>query len=1072
MNLYLKKGLVAAAVTSCLLVLTACNNTESTLANQQIIEWQEPTIYQVNRLPARASFFAYENAKLAKQQKPSNSQHYLSLNGQWQYNWVERPDQAPTDFFKEEFDATGWSEIKVPGNVELQGHGKPHYLNIEYVFPANQPHIPADYNPVSSYLKSFDLPENWQGQNVTLHVGAANSAMYVWLNGKKVGYSEDAKLPAEFDLTPYLKQGKNQLALQIYRWSDASYLEDQDGWSLSGIERDVYLYATPTSKIADLTIGSTLDGSYNKGELNLEFDLAQPKGLSQIAVELSYQGKTIYSANQDVKQNSKINFTHTVNNVASWSAETPHLYDLLITSKDTNGKVLQVIHQNVGFRRLEMVNGLFKVNGKVVTIRGVNRVEHHMHGGRTLTKALMLEDVLLMKKNNINAVRTAHFPNDSYLYELADKYGLYVMGEANIEAHKYMQLGNQPERKQQIDDATPKQQQAKGKFDRAANQRKYHLGFKPEWYDAHMARVTRMVERDKNHPSIIFWSLGNESGLGPVFDDAANWIKQNDPTRPVTYGGWGTKDGHTTLSYSDIYTPMYDFIWELNDYVANKPEQPLIMAEYAHAMGNSVGNLDKYWDTIYAHEQLQGGFIWDWVDQTIAKTNEKGQQYWAFGGDFGDGKSNTNFLANGLVQADRTPNPHLHEVKKIYQPIRFGALNFADKTLELSNKYNFKNSEGLTFSWHLFEDGKPTKSGQLGDINLAASEDKQVKLALPEFKFDQGKEYHLNIEAEAKSSSNGIEQGHLVAWQQYPLTPPALSQPSATGSAIEVANNKDEIVLSGQRFSLAFNKTTGLLANFDFAGNKLLSQGISANFWRVQTDNDRGYGWRYDTKDWLAASLEQELLKINFKRQQDNQVTVTSVHQLAGEIGQFTTVYTVYGSGEVKVDGKLDVSKANLHFMPRIGLHFEMPAGFAALSWFGRGPHENYVDRKQSAAVGLYSASVTSQVHDYTRPQETGGKSDTRWLSLSNPYGAGLKLHSDQLFHFSALPYQKFDRYDIKRLPLHTADVPVKEVTSVQLDYKHMGVGGDNSWGAKPHKEYQIPAQDYEFTFFISPFAK
>lgn len=1060
-----------------MLAATVAANTTGCVSDNKVeassplsLEWQEPSVYEVNRLPARATFFAYESVEAAELGDKSKSENFMSLNGLWNFNWVEKPALVPKGFEAQDFDSSKWQQIKVPGNVELQGYGKPHYMNIEYVFPANQPHIPADYNPVSSYLKSFELPATWQGQKVTLHVGAANSAMYVWLNGNKVGYSEDAKLPGEFDLTPYLQSGTNKLALQVYRWSDASYLEDQDGWSLSGLERDVYLYATPASRIQDITVTSTLDDNYRDGQFALAVDLAQAKDIDSLDVTLSLKGTAIYSGQQKVNAKGLVEFSGVIKDVEKWSAETPNLYQMRLVTRNKQGEVLQALVQDVGFRRLEMIDGVFKVNGQIVTIRGVNRVEHHMHGGRTVTKASMEKDVLLMKQNNINAVRTAHFPNDPYLYELANKHGLYVMGEANIETHKYMQMGNRPERKQQIDDADPDAQKAKGEFDRAANQRKYHLGFKPEWYGAHMARVTRMVERDKNHPSVIFWSLGNESGLGPVFEDAAQWIKDNDPSRPVTYGGWGTKDGHSTLDYSEIYTPMYDYIWELNDYIASKPSRPLIMAEYAHAMGNSVGNLDKYWQTIYAHEQLQGGFIWDWVDQTILKTNEQGRQYWAFGGDFDEGKSNTNFLANGLIQPDRTANPHLHEVKKVYQPIRFDDFDYQTKRVSLINKYNFTDTQHLRFEWSLSNNGKVVEKGKLPNWVVGANSSKKVSLEIPDFKLSKNKEYHFKITAKAKSASSSIAQNHIVAWEQFALTPAVFDKPSASNEVVMIDKKPDSLKVSGEKFTLKFDSKTGVIEQYLFKGQDLIAKGMTPNFWRVQTDNDRGFGWSYDTKVWLRASLTQTLTSFQVKRQQPNLVVVTASHELANNIGQFISEYNIHGSGQVVINSSLKITEKNLPFMPRVGLHFEMPTGFESMQWFGRGPHENYADRKTSAAVGLYQANVVEQIHDYTRPQETGGKSDTRWLKLVNPAGVGLKVQSDSMFHFSALPYEKFDRYDLKTLPTHTVDVPFKGVTSVQLDYKHMGVGGDNSWGAKPHKEFQIPAQNYQFQFMLTPF--
>ncbi|MGB2264216.1 MAG: glycoside hydrolase family 2 TIM barrel-domain containing protein, partial [Glaciecola sp.] len=839
--------------------LSGCLNTESINASvqQQALEWQDPSVYEVNRAPARSNFFAYESLALAKQNDKKASQNFLSLNGAWKFDWVDRPSRVKSEFYELDYDTSTWAEITVPGNVELQGYGKPHYLNIDYVFPANQPHIPADYNPVSSYKRVFNLPDNWHDHHVVLHVGAANSALYVWVNGERVGYSEDAKLAAEFDVTDYLVAGENTIAMQVYRWSDASYLEDQDGWSLSGIERDVYLFATPRNHIQDFHVNANLDDNYQHGVFDVEVSLEQPQGISNIQFTLNNaSGETVIFQKVSVDGKSMVELHAEIANVAQWSAETPNLYQFLIETFDADNQPLEALQQMVGFRRLEMQNGLFKVNGQVVTIRGVNRVEHHATGGRTLTREVMERDVQLMKANHINAVRTAHFPNDPYLYELADRYGLYVMGEANIEAHKYMQLGNVPERKQQIDDSDPKVKKNAKAFDRKANQRKYHLGFKPEWHGAHMARVTRMVERDKNHPSVIFWSLGNESGLGPVFEDAAAWIKQNDPTRPVTYGGWGTKDGHSLLSYSEIYTPMYDYLWELKDYIKRNPDRPLIMAEYAHAMGNSVGNLDKYWKIIYQHPQLQGGFIWDWVDQALLKTNEKGQNYWAFGGDFNDGKSNTNFLANGLVQADRTPNPHLNEVKRIYQPIEFGELDLAKGHVKITNRYNFLSTNGIEFNWSVTANGKPIKNGTAGTLDLAASNSDWLSLNTGKLEFDPSMEYHLKIEAAQVSASGKHTQ---IAWHQYPLTEPVKLTANIQPGTVNIHQEDDVVTIKVNESSVIFNQTTGLIEGYEYKNQALMTEGLSANFWRIQTDNDRGFGWSYDTTVWNKASLNQRL---------------------------------------------------------------------------------------------------------------------------------------------------------------------------------------------------------------------
>lgn len=1053
--------------------LSACQQLHTDVENAaQPPIWQNPEVFAVNKEPGRAHFFAYESLALAAAKDLSASSQFLSLNGQWQFNWVNKPADRPLDFYKTDFDTSGWGNIQVPGNVERQGHGIPHYMNIDYVFPANQPFIPDDYNPVSSYVKQIELPENWQGQQVFIHLGAANSALFVWVNGEKVGYSQGSKLPAEFDITKYVHAGQNKIALQVFRWSDGSYLEDQDGWSLSGLERDVYLYATPKTRIEDYTVSSSLDDSYQTGKFSLDVDLKHHDNSHQAATIKTalFDGKTnIYQKTKSISADqSSVDFSADIANVKSWNAEQPNLYRLQIELLDQNGKTLQAIEQNIGFRRLEMKDGLFLVNGEAVTIRGVNRVEHHPEGGRTLTRESMLKDVQLMKANNINALRTAHFPNDPYIYELADQYGLYVMGEANIESHKYMQIGNQPDRRQQIDDAEVKKKPKN--FNRAENQKKHHLAFKPEWQAAHIDRVQRMVERDKNFPSVIFWSLGNEAGLGTAFEKSAEWIKHNDVEhRPVTYGGWGTVNGHSIVEYSDIYTPMYDFVHELKDYAKEKRDRPMIMAEYAHAMGNSVGNLDKYWNVMYAHEQLQGGFIWDWVDQTFAEVNKDGKTYWAYGGDFGEAKSNKNFLANGLIQPDRTPNPHLYEVKKIYQPVYFSDFNAKTGEFTVTNHYNFKDLSDLDFSWFVTKNGVEVAKGTLPQLKIAAGNSKQVKLDLSKLKLAANAEYHLTVKAVINDQPL-LPAHHTLAWQQFALTKPVLQASKANSTKpLKLAETEAQLTLSGQNFAVQFDKKLGLMTSYKVAGTELMQSAITGNFWRVVTDNDKGWGLHKKTK-WLNASTQQRLLSFSATRLSAGKVQVVTEQQLAQSVATLKITYVINGRGMVNVSSQLQPIAKKLPPIPRVGLHFEMPGQFNQINWFGRGPHENYADRKQSAAVGLYQGLVSEQIHDYARPQESGTKSDTRWFTVTNAQGLGLKFTSNKLFAFSALPLEKFDLYDFKTQPKHSAEVEFKDATTVRLDYKQMGVGGDNSWGARPHKEFMIPSnKKYEFQFTLAP---
>jgi beta-galactosidase len=1094
-SLLLKKGLIT---TGLLAGLFACSDEqvkqEADLSvNASKVEWENPEIFAINKKAARASFFAYESAALAVDNVPAKSDRFLSLNGKWKFNWVDKPDSRQKDFYKTDFDVSQWHNIKVPGNVERQGYGTPHYMNIEYVFPADQPNIPHSYNPVSSYVKYVELPNNWQGQQVSIHFGAVNSAMYLWVNGEKVGYSQGSKLPAEFNITDHLLAGENKIAVEVYRWSDGSYLEDQDGWSLSGIERDVYLYATPNNHIEDFSVSSTLVNNFQVGQLDINVDLAiEPNQDMALAVKLFDDKEEIYSTQKSYqlspktdKKSKTIGFSTRLENVAAWSAETPKLYQLELSLLNKAGEVTQVIRQNVGFRTLTMSKGLFLVNGKAVTIRGVNRVEHHAIGGRTLTKASMKKDIELMKKLNINAVRTAHFPNDPYWYDLADQYGLYVMDEANIESHKYMQIGNQPDQRQQIDDKaiTEKTAEKKKSFNREESQKKHHLAYKAEWQAAHLARVSRMVERDKNHPSIILWSLGNEAGLGTAFDKSAQWIKENDSSRPVTYGGWGTRNGHSIVDYSEIYTPMYDSVEELKDYVSKNPDRPLIMAEYAHAMGNSVGNLDKYWQVIYQHEQLQGGFIWDWVDQTFLETNDKGDNFWGYGGDYNDGKNNKNFLANGLIQPDRTLNPHAYEVSKIYQPVEFISFEQssfkASHKVQLINRYDFVDLSHLDFSWRLEENGHTIAEGKLNTPKLMAGQQGVVELPLNNIKQKLGAEYFVTITATEKLCNNSLlPKGQVIAWHQFLLTNNVVKTDTDKDDKaqffadISFDETAQALNVSGENLAISFDKNSGLLSQYQINNVELIEQGLSGNFWRAVTDNDKGWGVQNKLKAWQEASTNQALESIAIEQVNSSSIAITTVHILADDMATLTTQYLVLASGQIDIKTKLTPLKYNLPNMPRVGMHMQVAKPFQQLEWFGRGPLSSYSDRKNSMAVGLYQSTVAEQLHDYARPQESGNKMDVRWFTLTDKQGNGLKISSATPLNVTAVPLNKFDLFDVKKAPRHSADVVLSDSTTVRIDMLQMGVGGDNSWGAMPHDEFFIPAKKYQFNFTLMPLTK
>jgi beta-galactosidase len=1021
-------------------------------------EWENPQVNEIDRLPMRTSFFAYETAEAAARDDRAASSRFLSLNGEWSFKWAKNPGERPAGFQNPGFDIAGWDKIAVPGNWELQGFDIPHYVNIEYVFPANQPFLPDDYNPIGSYRRDFTVPESWNSQEVILHLGAVNSAYYVWVNGKRAGYSEDAKLPAEFDITALLQPGRNTIAIEVYRFSDGSYLEDQDMWSLSGIERDVFLFARAPEHIADLRIDAGLGADNATGTLAVAVDLSKPaQAAGMVAVRLLDGEREILAAPPQKVRGPRFDLSASLPGIAPWSAETPRLYTLETRLTDAKGKVIEVIRRQIGFRNVAVAGGLLTVNGKPVIIRGVNRHEHDPVTGRAVSRERMEQDVRLMKQLNVNSLRTAHYPNSPYIYELADRYGLYVMDEANIESHEYMQMGDQ---------AKPPQKRAD-----------FQLGFKPEWELAHLQRIERMVERDRNHPSIIMWSLGNEAGIGPTFEKAAARVKQMDPTRPVTYGGYGTVESHTPLDYSEVYTPMYDSIAEMVDYAKSDHKQPMVQAEYAHAMGNSLGNFQEYWDAIYSHPtRLQGGYVWDWVDQTIYKTDAKGRRFFAYGGDFGESPrpDSDNFLANGIVQSDRTLNPHAWELKKAYQPIAFKQAGAG--AIEVINRHDFLGLGGYDFRWRLEADGAQIASGDLAVPDVAARSSAVLTLPAEASAGVDGREYFLSIEARAKSGAIPlVETGSLVAWEQIALTDkPTLRVATWSGKAPKINAKDGRVNVVTRNGTLSFDSTTGMLAQWTVGGRDLLIAGLKPNLWRAPTDNDAGANWLLRTsKVWKAATGERKLAGFTYTRDGDAAL-VTASFVMGADTARFTTTYRIDGSGSVEVEGQLQPLQDKLPIIPRIGMNLQLAGAFDQLEWFGRGPHENYTDRKSSAAVGRYRSTVAEQYHDYSRPQETGGKADVRWFALRDAAGNGLAFGGEELLGFSALPVLQSDLdhdRSAKAPNRHGGLVEFRDLVSVNIDHRQMGLGGINSWGALPLEKYRLKAGAYGWRFRIMPIA-
>jgi beta-galactosidase len=1019
--------------------------------------WEDPQVNAINRLPMRASFFAFEDAAKALVGDPAASARFQSLNGQWAFNWSKAPKDRPVGFEQPGFDVSKWAKVAVPGNWELQGFDIPHYVNIEYVFPANQPFLPADYNPVGSFRRDFQVPAGWQGQQVVLHFGAVQSAYYVWVNGKLAGYSEDSRLSAEFDITRLLKPGGNTLAVEVYRFADGSYLEDQDMWSMSGIFRDVFLFARPQAHVADLRFDAGLAADLATGTLALDLALSPRAAKAGMTVRARLlDGERELYVGEARARGAAVRFDARLPGIRPWSAETPNLYPLEVSLLDRKGQVVEVIRRQAGFRNAAMIGGLFTINGKPVKIRGVNRHEHDPETGHYVSRARMEEDVRLMKQLNINAVRTAHYPNDPYFYELADRYGLYLMDEANIESHEYMQMGDQ---------AKPPKTRAD-----------YQLGFKPEWELSHLERVERMVQRDRNHASIVMWSLGNEAGIGPIFEKAAQRLRALDSSRPLTYGGYGTVDGHGVLPYVDIYTPMYDSVDEMIDYAKSNHPQPMIQAEYAHAMGNSLGNFKEYWDAIYAHPRLQGGFIWDWVDQTLYKTDEKGRRFFAYGGDFGPSPrpDSDNFLANGIVQSDRTLNPHAWEMKKVYQPIAFALA--ADGTLSVTNRHAFIDLSGFDLRWRLEADGVVAASGTLDPLATLADATGTLKLPPAALVRDGKAERFLTIEATARAGTIPlVEAGSLVAWEQFATDNAPTAANPLTGPAARVTAGKDALtVTTAGGAVLSFDSASGQLARWTAGGRDLVLAGLTPNLWRAPVDNDAGANWLLRTSAiWKTATNERKLTSLSHTVT-GNVVTVSSLYELGKGTAQFRIDHRILPDGSVEVAGSFVPGRKGLPIVPRMGMSLQMPGTFNQLEWFGRGPHENQWDRKYGAAVGRYRSTVAEQYHDYSRPQETGNKTDVRWFALRDKQGYGIGFAGEDLLGFSALPVLQSDLdHDrtAKAPNRHGGLVAFRDLVGINIDHLQMGVGGINSWGALPLVKYRIPARDYAWRFRMVPLA-
>ena len=1022
------------------------------------VEWENPLVNAINREAPRAWFVPFEDeALLGGSLWESNL--IRSLNGSWKFHLSQNPGERPADFYRDDYDTEGWDRIPVPSNWEMEGYDYPIYTNMRYPFERNPPYIQDHYNPTGSYKREFSLPEEWEGKEIFLHFGGVSSAMYVWINGEPVGYSEDSKTPAVFNITPYVHSGPNSLAVEVYKWCDGSYLEDQDFWRMGGITRDVFMMARNPLHIRDFHVEAGLDESYENGRFSLEAELVnladiRSEGWSMEVTLMDPHGQVILNDAQDlssVEERETLKFQKELGNVEKWSAEIPTLYQLKILLRDSGGEVVEAIGQAVGFRSVEIKNGTLLVNGQYVYLKGVNLHEHHHINGHVVDEGTMLTDILRMKSHNINAVRTSHYPQPERWYELCNMYGLYLVDEANIESHG---MG----------------------YGRAS------LAKDSVWMDAHLFRTRNMYERDKNQPSVIIWSLGNEAGNGVNFRATYDYLKKKDPSRPVQYEQVHLEEN------TDIICPMYMSIERMEQYAISEMSaaRPLIQCEYAHAMGNSVGNLQDYWDLIESHKPLQGGFIWDWVDQGIRVYTDNGEAYWAYGGDFGPDTvpSDGNFCINGIVDPDRGIKPTLLEVQKVYQHIGFEAADLNSGSIDIVNKYAFLNLDRFIVGWRLQANGRTLETGVLQALDVAPGERKRIQLgyALPEV---SGEELFLELSATLKSATGILEAGTMLAREQFQLPVEAERYAGANpASALEVAGQESGIVFSGKDFRLVIDTVYGMIEEYQFHGEDLLISGPVPAFWRAPIDNDFGNGNHIRARVWKEAGARRKVTHASLEQDSPGHASLRLDFQLMNEddvpIATLVTTYGVSGNGELKVTNEFEVTGDDLPEIPRFGMDVVMPRNFDQVAWFGRGPHESYWDRKTSAFVGLYSGSVAEQYWPYIRPQENGNKEDVRWVAVTDSKGSGLMFRGDPLIAFSAHhnlteDFESPERTDgrhregVRPVNRHTVDVIPRELTALHVDYKQMGVGGDNSWGARTHPQYRLSDKGYTYSFYMIP---
>ena len=1042
-------------------------------------DWENEQVIGINKEPGHSTYVPYATVQQALSDYAENSPYYECLNGTWKFNWSKSPDLRPLNFYVPDFDVSYWDDIDVPSNWQMRGYGKPIYTNATYPFFRNPPFImkgkvPDSWtksklpNPVGSYRRTFEIPDSWEGKKIYLHFAGVQSAMYVWVNGKKVGYSQGSMTPAEFDITSYIKKGENILAAEVYRWSDGSYLEDQDFFRLSGIYRDVFIFAVPELHIRDFFVQSDLNSNFSSAILKTNFSFKNDGYRGAVSVEGYllkdggiYNGeKPIFvrkiSKGESRKKNFDLKIETTINNPELWSAEIPNLYAAVFVLKDASGNKMEVIGTPFGFRKIEIKDSQLWVNGKSVKLKGVNRHEVDPVNGRSVSYDLMLKDIQLFKRFNINTVRTCHYPDNTWFYKLCDRYGIYMIDEANLESHG-MGYG------------------------------KESLAHDVNWQKAHVDREVSMVERDKNHPAIIIWSMGNEAGPGVNFEVCRKAIKAIDSIRPIHYSIYN--------EVADIESTMYPSVGWLDNTGQKENPKPFIMCEYGHAMGNAVGNLKEYWDVIAKHKRLIGGCIWDWVDQGIKKEvpGKPGEYFFAYGGDFGDRPTDWNFCVNGLTTPDRSITPKMEEVKKVYQYITVSPVDILKGKVKIENNYQFINLDKYDASWEMNCNGKVIDAGVLASVDLKPGDSKELTIPFTKPQLQPGGEYFLKILFKLKKDELWAKRGYVIAWDQMPVNfeVPAVKSEQNLPEELKYVEKGDRIDISGKYFTMIFNKKVGTITDLSYFGTDVLKTkkeaiygkrketnvvrqstetnakvaGPMLNIFRAPTDNDRGFATKW--REEGMAEMLPEVKNVTVKEENGVIKIETDIESrsLKGYTVRQNTNYKIYGNGFIDITTTLDPDKRD-YSLAKLGFLMQMPKGFERVNYYGAGPHENYRDRLHSAAIGQYETTVSDMFVPYLRTQECGNRCNVRWVTVTDHNGIGMMVTGNPVLDFSALHYTPTDLDKAN----HPYELTKRPETILSIDLEHCGLGG-GSCGPGPLDQYLLKTQKAVFRFSIRPYS-